>query len=93
VLFGGVVYEKNAKRKAKKIIKFVFEIHIRLRYKFALAFSYLLYMQKRIKRRNITIGAKIEVITSAWFKLLNNFHTNNVTAHNREAKRLIIQIG
>ena len=50
-------------------------------------------MQKRLKARSETRAAKLEILQNAWCKLLGRIHDNNLVVNNRQAERLIIQIG
>ena len=51
------------------------------------------FLQLRLKNRNETREAKIDILTNAWNKLLGQIHDNNLNVNNKKAQKLVIAIG
>ena len=64
-----------------------------MRYVTAKAIEILMFMQKRMRCRHFGREAKLEILYNAWHKLLGQINENNLIVKNKNASRLIIQIG
>ena len=67
--------------------------HLRMSFKVQQAFEILLFMQQRLKCRNQTRLAKLEILENSWNKFLGNLFENNKVVKNSKIQEIVIKIG
>ena len=64
----------SVRRRALSILKHFITGNLDMTLKVRAAFKNLLYMQRKIKNRNVTREAKLEILENYWNKLLGMVH-------------------
>jgi hypothetical protein len=88
-VFGGVTVGHCVRQRALAILKHFITGNLDMTLKVRAAFKNLIFMQKKIKCRNVTREAKIDILENYWNKLLGQIHRKNQEVGDKKTQTLL----